>query len=161
MAKIIIAAKTDNNVIGRNGCLPWKLAADLRFFKRITKGNAVLMGRKTWESLPKRPLPNRQNLVVTANKRYRAKGARIFNNLLAALEFENDNIFIIGGQQIYQQSIDMVDSIILTEVRASIHGDVFFPELDLSQWRVKTVCAYQADSENDYDYSINLYQRLK
>lgn len=131
----IIVACDKNRVIGKENKLPWKIPADLQRFKRLTTGHSVIMGRKTWESIPEkfRPLPGRTNIVVTRNKFYFAQGAIISNSIKSALEIAqtspgNEEIFLIGGTQIYAEALPLAGRLYVTEVDTEIEGDAFFPE---------------------------------
>ena len=131
----LIVAYALNRVIGRDNTLPWKLPSDLAHFKRTTLGHPVIMGRKTWESLG-RPLPGRQNIVISRNPQYEAAGAVCVNNLAQAIEVVQDaeQAFVIGGAQIYQEALPFAQSVIATEVMADVEGDAFFAPLDSAQW---------------------------
>ncbi|MEM9171153.1 MAG: dihydrofolate reductase [Pseudomonadota bacterium] len=132
----LIVAVSDNGVIGKDNALPWRLPADLKYFKRVTMGKPIVMGRKTWESIGK-PLPCRRNIVVTRNVDFAADGAEVVNSLEAALASLNEmtEVMIIGGAQIYAAAMTHVDRVYLTRVHVDIEaGDAFFPTLDESQW---------------------------
>jgi dihydrofolate reductase len=130
---ILIAAVARNGVIGRDDALPWHLPEDLRHFRRVTAGHAVLMGRKTWDSLPERfrPLPGRRNVVLTRQADWRAAGAEPMPSLQAALLAlaDCDRVFLIGGAEIYAAGLPLADELILTEVQADSEGDTYFPSL--------------------------------
>ena len=130
----IIVATSENNVIGRGNDIPWYIPEDLEHFKKLTTGNTVIMGRKTYESLPKeyRPLPNRVNIVITRDKNYQAKGCLVVNNLEDAFRKADNNreIFIIGGGQIYREGLKFADRIYLTKIHKNISGDTYFPKLN-------------------------------
>ena len=130
----IIVSTSENNVIGRENGIPWYIPQDLKHFKKLTVGNTVIMGRKTYESLPKehRPLPNRVNIVVTRNKKYEAKNCIVVNSLVDAIKkSDNDKeVFIIGGGQIYKESLKFAERIYLTKVHKHIEGDTYFPKLN-------------------------------
>lgn len=135
----LIAAAARNRAIGRNGRLLWRLAEDLRQFRQVTSGKAVIMGRKTWESLPPafRPLPNRRNIVVSRNLAYRAAGALLAQSLEHAVSLAGDaeDVFVIGGAELYRQALPLATRIYLTEVDADYPGDAFFPEFSPAEWR--------------------------
>lgn len=141
----LVVAVADNGVIGRDGGLPWRLPGDLKYFKRVTMGKPLVMGRKTWESLPKKPLPGRPNLVVTRQNGYEAEGAEVFADLWSALEqadrhvagadVEDPEISVIGGADIFRACLPFADRLYLTEVHAEPDGDVLFPEFDREDWR--------------------------
>ena len=161
----IIVARSKNNVIGINNQLPWHLPADLKHFKALTSGNPILMGRKTWDSLG-RPLPNRRNIVITRQKELELVGAECFLSLEAALAACKDtqNVFIIGGAQIYQQALSIADQLIITEVDTIVEGDAFFPSLD-STWKIVEQKDYPKEQHPDQPdkifpaYSFITYQR--
>ena len=141
----LIVARARNGVIGRHGALPWHLPEDLAHFKRTTMGHAVIMGRKTWESIG-RPLPGRRNIVVTRNARWQAPGAETATSLQQALQMctvpshgADRDVFIIGGAQLYAQALQQhVDSIFLTEIDADFEGDAHFAALDPQRWRERS-----------------------
>lgn len=130
----IVVATSENNVIGKGNDIPWYIPKDLEHFKKLTTGNTVIMGRKTYESLPKeyRPLPNRFNIVITRDKSYQAKGCLVVNSLEEALRKSDNNreIFIIGGGQIYREGLKFAERIYLTKIHKNIEGDTYFPKLN-------------------------------
>jgi dihydrofolate reductase len=132
----IIAAVAANGVIGKDNRMPWHLPDDLKRFKALTMGHPMIMGRKTWESLPGR-LPGRQHIVVTRNAGYRAEGAMVTGSLAAAIEAAGnvDEVFVIGGAELYAQTLPSADRMHLTEIAANFAGDTHFPAFDRSQWR--------------------------
>ena len=133
----IIAAVSENNVLGKNNKLIWHIPNDLKRFKKLTLGHSVIMGRKTFESIAK-PLPQRKNIILTRNKNYKAKGAVIAHNVKEALNFcENDNQpFIIGGGEIYKLFMSISNKIELTRIHKSYDGDAFFPEILEEKWKL-------------------------
>ena len=135
----IVVAAAENRTIGKDGALPWRIPEDMKWFREITMGKPCIMGRKTWESLPKRPLPGRTNIVVTRDRGYHAEGAVVAASLAEAIDAaarENvEEIVVIGGAQIYAEVLARTDRIYLTRVHISADADAFFPALDLSQWR--------------------------
>jgi dihydrofolate reductase len=156
----IIVAVAKNNIIGKDNKLIWHLPADLKHFKSITSGHYVIMGRKVYESIGK-PLPNRTNIVITRQKNYRAEGCIIVDSIDASLILitENSEAFIIGGGEIYQQTIDLVQKIYLTRIDEYFEGDTFFPEIDLAKWNIISEEKYLADEKNKYQYSFLIYER--
>ena len=136
---ILVVAAGENGVIGVNGTLPWRIPEDLKRFKALTIGKPNIMGRKTWESLPRKPLPGRTNIVVTRDAAYRAEGARIahsFEEALAIARGENPSeIAVIGGEAIFAAALPVADRIELTEVAAAPDGDAFMPRFDRKDWR--------------------------
>lgn len=136
-----IAAMAANRVIGRSGGLPWQLPEDMKFFRETTKGHIMIMGRKTFESFG-RPLPGRLHVVVSRQSDYRPPGAHVFQSLASALEFcktqtkqWGDEVFVVGGGEIYKQALPFTDRIYLTEIRQEFAGDAKFPEFDKSVFR--------------------------
>src|SRR5574343_2049706 len=137
---ILIAAVARNGVIGKDNTLIWNIPEDMAHFKALTSGQTVVMGRKTWESLPPRfrPLPGRHNIVISRQANYSAPGAEVATSLPAAIQLaeQADKVFIIGGEQIYRQAIDMADRLEITEVDLAPEGDAWFPEIAASHWQV-------------------------
>jgi len=135
----LIAALARNGVIGNNNALPWHLPEDLKHFKELTTGHAVIMGRKTWESLPERfrPLPNRQNIVVTRDPDYAASGATVVHSLKEAriVGAGGTAQFVIGGAELYAHALPLAERLELTEIDADFEGDACFPAFDRSAWR--------------------------
>lgn len=156
----LIAAMDRNGVIGINNRLPWHLPADLKHFRALTLGHAVIMGRKTWESLPDkfRPLPGRSNIVVTRNTGYGADGAAVATSMPAALAaVRGDQAFVIGGAELYAAALPLADCLQLTEIDAAIDGDTHFPAFDRRQWQ-QTAREAQHD-ESGLDYAFVTYRR--
>jgi dihydrofolate reductase len=158
MTVSLIVAYSRNRTIGKDNALPWKLPGDMAHFKRTTMGCPVIMGRKTWESLG-RALPGRRNVVITRQDNYQATGAETATSLDQALEMTRDDpeVFVIGGAQIYEQSLQVADRIVATEVHAIIDGDAFFPSLDARIWQ-ETVRSTQP-AENGLSYDLVEYRR--
>ena len=156
----LIAAASENNVIGKDNKLIWHLSDDLKHFKELTKGHFVIMGRKTFESMPK-ALPNRTNVVITRKLDYKAENAIVVNSLDQALKHaENDNQpFIIGGGEIYKLAIEDADRIELTRVHTSIEGDAFFPEINYNLWEEVSSEKRFKDDKNEYDYTFYRYDK--
>lgn len=146
----IIVAYDENRVIGYKGKIPWKISEDLKLFKKITMGNTVVMGRITWDSLPKKPLEGRNNIIIS-NK---LKGNGFFPDLNSALteaDKFNKDIFIIGGQQIYSALIPFADFILASEVNGIHEGDAFFPELKSDEWNKKSIEKYEKFNFVEYE----------
>ncbi|HEY9278770.1 MAG TPA: dihydrofolate reductase [Eoetvoesiella sp.] len=154
-----VVAYSDNRVIGRDNALPWRLPSDLAHFKRNTLGQPIIMGRNTWESLG-RPLPGRPNLVVSRNSNFHAEGASVFASVQDALSScaDQPSVCIIGGAQIFEQTLPLADEIIATEVHAQVDGDVFFPVLNPAQWQETERLAQP--HENGYDFDFVVYKRV-
>lgn len=159
---VIIAAVAQNGVIGKANALPWHLPEDMKHFKVLTTGHAVLMGRKTWESLPPkfRPLPNRRNLVLTRDTSFVAPGATVVHTLDEAMKVGADGtaIFIIGGAEVYRLALPLAQRLELTEIDAAFEGDAHFPTFDCTQWRaVKRESGSGADGLR---YAFVTYERI-
>ncbi len=157
MTVSIIAATGKNNELGKNNDLIWHLPDDLKFFKETTLGKAVIMGRKTFESLPK-ALPGRKNIVITTNKDFKAEGAFVAGNIDSALEMtDTEEVFIIGGASIYKAFLEMADKIYLTEIEATDNkADVYFPEFDKTLYN-KT--CLKENENNSIKFKHILYER--
>jgi dihydrofolate reductase len=157
---LIVAAST-NNVIGVKGDLPWRLSADLKRFKALTMGKPIVMGRKTYESIG-RPLPGRQNIVITRQDRYAPEGCTVVQSVDAALAAAADaqEIMIIGGGHIYAAFMPMADRIYLTRVAANVEGDTYLPEIDLDEWREVSRQEQPADANNDHGVVFIEYARI-
>ncbi len=136
----LVVAVAENGVIGNAGTLPWRIPEDMKWFREVTSGKPCVMGRKTWESLPKRPLPGRTNIVVTREQAYRADGAVVVASLeaaIAAAEKERpEEIAILGGSQIFAEALPRADRLYLTRVHAVVEGDTYFPDYDRSAWQI-------------------------
>lgn len=147
----------DNGAIGKSGDLLCHLPADLKHFKTITMGHPIIMGRKTFESLPKGALPGRKNVVVTRNRDFAADGVTVCHSVQDALEAtaDADKRFIIGGAQLYSATIGDVDTLYLTQLHVAFpDADTFFPEIDFSQWEEVSRDPHSADEKNHYDYTF-------
>jgi len=158
----LVAAVADNGVIGVDGGLPWRLPDDLRHFRELTTGHTVIMGRRTWDEI-RAPLRNRRNLVVTRNPAFSAPGAEVVASLEVALDAAagEDEVFVIGGGEIYRAAIGQADRLYLTHVHASPDGDTRFPSFDPSDWRVIHEAPHPADSRHPYGYTIRHYERTR
>ena len=156
---IMIAAMSENRVIGRDGGLPWRMPNDLRFFKTTTRGHPIIMGRKTWETVG-HPLPDRTSIVVTRNRDYHAEDAIVTHTLDDAIAACGDvsTAFIIGGAQLYTLGLGVADEILLTRIHAEIEGDTFFPELPDTFTRVGTE-PHPADARHPYAYTFERWVR--
>lgn len=157
----LIVAMDRKRLIGRDGDLPWRLPNDLRHFKRLTVGKTVLMGRRTWVSLG-RPLPERENWVLTRDRSFAAPGCRVFHALGDALAAHGGGeLMVIGGAELYRQTLPQADRIYLTEVDAELSGDTYFPELDPGQWRELSAEPHPADERHPYAYCFKLLERSR
>lgn len=159
----LIVAMSENRVIGCGGRLPWRLSSDLRRFKQLTMGHHLVMGRKTFESIG-RPLPGRTSLVLSRQAGYHAPGATVVPDLQRACQLAagDDQVFVIGGGEIFRQVLGMADRIFMTLVHARVDGDVTFPDLPEGAWYVCECSARQpADQRNDHDYTFLRYESLR
>jgi dihydrofolate reductase len=150
-----------NRVIGKDGDMPWRLPADFVYFKRMTMGHPMLMGRTTFDSLPG-VLPGRRHLVVTRQADWSHPGCEVFSSIEAALQAVADEptVMVIGGMQIYQQTLSIADQVLLTEIDHDFAGDRHFPELPADQWSEVNREKHTADEKNAYDYDFVRYQRV-
>ena len=167
MRTSLIVAAAENGTIGQNGRIPWHVSADLRYFKQVTMGAPVIMGRKTYGSIGF-ALPGRSNIVVTRNKKFQAPDVDVVLNLKDALskarvilEKEGgEELFVIGGAEIYAQAMRMADRIYLTRVHAEFPGDVFFPPLEEDSWKEVASEKQLAESENSPSFSFMIFERV-
>lgn len=164
MTLTLIVATDKNQAIGFQGKLLYWLPDDLKNFKSTTSGHTVLMGRKTFESLPKGALPNRRNIVLTRNTAFFAKNAECFSSIKNALKScsSKEKIFCIGGEQIYKQAIQFADELIVTEVNGvAEHADVYFPNIDTEQWTVTKRVFHAKDEKHPYSFNFITYTRKR
>ena len=163
MIKSIMVARSDNHVIGKNNQLPWRMPADLRYFKQTTMGHYCIMGRKTFESVDN-PLPGRTNVIITRQPEYHAEGCLVVHNLEEAFrqgeEQAQEEIFVLGGAEIYKQALDVVDRIYLTEIKTTVDGDTFFPPIDPTRWKEIKREEHSADEKNPYDYAFVVLEKI-
>ena len=153
----IIVAIAENGVIGLNNKLIWRLSDDLKHFKKLTYGHFIIMGRKTYESIG-RPLPGRTNIILSRNKTFSAEGCIVLKSISKALDYSADKnqeeIFIIGGAQIYKETLRIADKLYLTRVHANPNGDAYFPTIDFSDWKEISNLRIQKNEKNDFDFEI-------
>jgi dihydrofolate reductase len=158
----LIVAKSENNVIGKNNQLPWHLKDDLQNFKKLTMGHHILMGRKTFDSIGK-ALPGRMSLVISSEPKANAEHVLWFNSIFRAIKQAERSgeteLFIIGGEKIYKYALSLVDRIYLTEVRATVEGNVYFPQLSLKNWKKVSDQLFTKNADNDFDYSVQVLDR--
>ncbi|HEB62497.1 MAG TPA: dihydrofolate reductase [Bacteroidetes bacterium] len=157
-----IVAKTKNNVIGKDNKMPWYISDDLKYFKKITSGHTIILGRKNFESIGK-ALPNRTNIVLTRDKNFKCNGCIVMDSIEKALKYayesgENE-AFIIGGGQIYDQSVEYWDKMYITEIDTELEGDVFFPEQDKKEWKLISEECHRKSEKNEYDFCFKIYER--
>lgn len=162
MSVVVIAAVAKNGVIGREGALPWHLRADLKSFKERTLDKPMIMGRKTWESLPGL-LKRRTHVVITRNGAYEAEGAIVVGSFAAALEAAEaghaDEVCVVGGSEIYALALPEADELLITHVDAEVEGDALFPEVDWHRWEGEEVLRQEADEHNDHPFRVVRYRR--
>ncbi len=157
----IIVAMAENRVIGNGNALPWHLPADLKHFKARTLGKPIIMGRKTWESLPGK-LPDRTHIIITANPDYAVDGCEVVHSLDAALEAAGavPEVMIVGGATLYAQALPLADRLYLTIVETEVEGDASFPEFDQLQWQELMRERHSSDERNPYAYSFLTLSRI-
>ena len=157
----IIVAIAENMAIGKNNDLLWHIPEDLKRFKRITSGHPVIMGKRTYESLPRRPLPNRRNIVITDIKGEDLEGCEMAWSIAEAMAKCNpsEENFVIGGASIYRQFLPYAGRLYLTRIHKSFDADVFFPEIDYSQWKLNSKEDFDGDELNDFAWSNEIYER--
>ena len=157
-----IVATAKNNVIGKNNDIPWYLPADLRYFKKTTLGHHIIMGRNCYASIGN-PLPKRTNVILTRDPFYIVSSCIVAHSIEEALSLAQDNgedeAFIIGGGQIYEQSQQYWDRLYITEVDLEVDGDVFFPEINMDEWVLISEKAHEKDAKNEHDYTFRVYER--
>jgi dihydrofolate reductase len=161
----LIVAMDKNRLIGVNGRLPWHLTYDMKWFREQTMGKPVVMGRKTFESIPDRfrPLPGRHNIVLTRQRDYEAEGATVVHNIEAALAAVGsvDEVVVIGGAELYAQLLPQADRLYLTLIDAEFEGDAYFPEIDPAQWHETYRQEHPADDRHEYPFTWLIWERLK
>ena len=163
---VLVVAVAENNVIGRDGGLPWHVSSDLKFFRKVTLGKPVIMGRKTFESIGK-PLDGRPNIVITRDPSFAPDGAYVVSSIDDALDVARtlaadlgqDEVAVIGGAQIYEATLPKADRVYLTRIHATPDGDATFPQLDSNHWQVASSTRYKPGPRDDYAFSIMDYRR--
>jgi dihydrofolate reductase len=156
----IIVAMDGNGLIGKDNDLPWRLPADLKYFKKITTGKTVLMGRKTYSSIG-RPLPNRRNIVVSRNNSFIADGCEIVSGISEAIELTKDDteVMIMGGSSFYEQMLPMADTLYITEIEGEFDGDSYFPNYDRGDFIEVSRDTHLPDEQNPYTYHFTVLKR--
>ena len=157
----MIAAAAENNALGKDNKIVWHLPDDFKRFKQITSGHHIIMGRKTFESFPK-PLPNRTHIVISRQENYQPNGCIVVSSLEAAIAEspKNEDVFIIGGGQIYDLALQLTDKIELTRVHGVFEADAFFPELDLKNWALVFEEKHHKDDRHNFDFTFQTYTRI-
>jgi dihydrofolate reductase len=160
MSITLIWAMGENGVIGRDNGLPWRLPADMAFFKAQTTGKTVLMGRKTWESMNAKPLPNRVNVVLTRDKAFKAEGAEVIHSYDEAVKYsEHEELMVIGGAEIFKDFLPVAERLLVTVIEEAFEGDTFFPEFDWSLFYLTDEREGIRDDKNPYKYKFLTYER--
>ena len=156
----IIVAIDKNRVIGKDNKMPWRLPADLAYFKKMTLGHTVVMGRKTFESIGK-PLPDRENWIITRDKNYCVEGCRMFNSPEEVVKSGiEEELFIIGGSEIYSAFFPLADKLYITFIEDSFEGDTFFAEINPIEWKLISKVKGEKDLKNPYDYYFTVFERI-
>jgi len=160
MRRSLVVAVARNGVIGRDNRLPWRLPDDLAYFKHVTMGHPVVMGRRTWQSIGK-PLPGRTNIVVTHDPAFQAPGCVVAHSLEEAWRAAEgaDEVCVIGGTSLFAETLPLADVIHLTEVEADVPGDTYFPEFDRAAWRETEIARHAADARHAYPFRIVRLER--
>lgn len=156
----LIAAVAENNALGKDNQLLWHLSDDFKRFKNTTSGHYIIMGRKTFESFPKQ-LPNRTHVIITRQKNYTSENCVVVDSLQKAIAVcpKNEEIFIIGGGEIYSQSIEIADKLDITRVHYTFDADTFFPEIDLNKWKLASAEFHPKDEKHHFDFTFQSYLR--
>jgi len=157
----LIVAMAANRTIGINKQMPWHLSADLKHFKKITLGHPIIMGRKTFESIA-RPLPGRQNIIISRDIHYQQEGCLVFNDLDAAVQHcaDKEEVFVIGGATLYDVTLARADRLYITQIHQSFEGDTWFPEINAAKWREVAREDVDNDASVDFKYSFICYERI-
>ncbi|MZQ84658.1 dihydrofolate reductase [Paenibacillus sp. 5J-6] len=159
MSISFIFAMDRNRAIGVNNTLPWHLPGDLKFFKAVTMGHPILMGRKTYESIG-RPLPGRRNMILTQNTEFRAEGCEVIHSVDEAVqEFRDQELFVIGGAEIFRLFAETVDRMYITFIEHEFEADTYMSDLDLSEWTLVSSEQGERNEKNPYEYYFRIYQR--
>ncbi|OPH51985.1 dihydrofolate reductase [Paenibacillus ferrarius] len=159
MSISFIFAMDRNRAIGLNNALPWYLPADLKFFKAVTLGHPILMGRKTYDSIGK-PLPGRRNIILTQNPAFEAEGCEVVHSVQEAVEaFQDQELFVIGGAEIFRLFSEAVNRMYITFIEHEFEADTYFSELDLSQWSLQSSEQGERNEKNTYEYYFRIYEK--
>jgi len=161
----MIAAVSENRVIGKDNDLVWSLPSDMKYFMETTRGHHIITGRRNYESIPNqyRPLKNRTNIIVTRQESYKVEGAKVVHSIDEGIQVARDQneeeLFIIGGGQIYTQALSLADRLYITEVKGIFEGDTFFPEFSMDKWKETSRIHNSSDENHDYDFDYVIYDR--
>lgn len=155
----LLVAMDQNRTIGKDNDLPWYLPADLKYFKKVTMGHPIVMGRKTYESIGK-PLPGRENIIITRDHAYVVAGAKVVHTIQDAIDLAgNEEVFVIGGAEIFKQILADSDRLYITEIEHEFDGDTYFPEINKNEWMVVSKEKGIKDEKNPYDYNFVVYEK--
>ncbi|MFD0697321.1 dihydrofolate reductase [Paenibacillus sp. GCM10027628] len=161
MSISFIFAMDRNRAIGVNNKLPWHLPADLKFFKSVTMGHPILMGRKTYDSIGK-PLPGRRNVILTQNSQFQAEGCEVVHSVEEAVQaFRDEELFVIGGAEIFRLMAEVVDRMYITYIDHEFEADTYFGEMDMSEWTLVSSEQGERNEKNPYAYYFRIYDRKK
>ncbi|MCP1123601.1 dihydrofolate reductase [Bacillus sp. 3103sda1] len=155
----LLVAMDKNRLIGKENQLPWHLPADLAYFKKVTMGHPIIMGRKTFESIG-RPLPGRTNIILTRNKNYEMEGCEVIHSIDDVQKLDeqmNEEIFVIGGAEIFKEVLPFADRLYITKIEEVFEGDTFFPEINYDEWKEISVEQGVTDEKNPYTYAYHVY----
>ncbi|MGG0187742.1 dihydrofolate reductase [Bacillus rhizoplanae] len=155
----LLVAMDKNRLIGKDNQLPWHLPADLAYFKKVTMGHPIIMGRKTFESIG-RPLPGRTNIILTRNKNYEMEGCEVIHSIDDVQKMDeqmNEEIFVIGGAEIFKEVLPFADRLYITKIEEVFEGDTFFPEINYDEWKEISVEQGVTDEKNPYTYAYHVY----
>jgi dihydrofolate reductase len=156
-----LVAMDENRIIGKDNQLPWSLPEDLKYFKRVTMGHPIIMGRKTHESIG-RVLPGRENIVITRQLNYQSEGCTVFYSVQELVKYcreQDTEVFVIGGAEIFNEMFTFADRLYITLIHESFDGDTYFPEFDLNEWELTSSETGIKDEKNPYDYEFRIYKR--
>ncbi len=157
----MIWAMDENGLIGQDNRMPWHLPAELAYFRRTTTGHAIVMGRRTYESIGEKPLPKRRNVIISRNTNYQPPGVEVIHSVQEALDLlRGEPFFVIGGAQIYQAFLPYAEKLYVTVIHHAFTGDQHFPAVDWSRWQLLSEEPGQKDESNPYDYSFRVYQAI-
>ncbi|MEH6888388.1 dihydrofolate reductase [Bacillus sp. JJ864] len=159
----LLVAMDKNRLIGKENQLPWHLPADLAYFKKVTMGHPIIMGRKTFESIG-RPLPGRTNIILTRNQNYEMEGCKVIHSIDDVKKMDehmNEELFVIGGAEIFKEVLPFADRLYITQIEEVFEGDTFFPEINYNEWEEISVTQGVTDEKNPYTYAYHVYGRKK
>ncbi|MGP4071895.1 dihydrofolate reductase [Piscibacillus sp. B03] len=156
-----IVAMDENGVIGKDNDLPWYLPNDLKYFKEVTSGHNIIMGRKTFESIG-RPLPNRKNIILTRDKTYQADGCVVVHSMKELESYlQEDEVFLIGGAELFNIALPRADRLYITRIHDTFEGDTYFPNIDLTKWELIEQTPGKTDERNVHDHTFLIYKRKR